>query len=199
MTPAPARAPTIRGASIVRRWNPLAFMRSLGGIVSARREKRIIMSSGRRNPPSPAMTNACHGSSHPASPRPAAVAATPAYMPRRERIMVRRLTRSATTPSPGASRVPPYCSAAATERRNGDPVWTSTYQPRIRFSISKPEEAVTSDPHWKRKLLTAKGARSPRLGLAPGFDPGSRSGSGLGPPSGRSSTPVPVSKAAPAG
>ena len=140
-------------------------------MVSATREKRIIMSSGRRNPPSPAITNACHGSSHPARPSPAAVPAISAYAVRRERSRVRRLTRSATTPSPGASRVPPYCSAATTARRNGEPVWTSTYQPRMRFSISKPDEVVTSEPHWKRKLRMRKGARSPRPGPPPARGP----------------------------
>ena len=75
-------------------------------MVSATREKRIIMSSGRRNPPSPAITNACHGSSHPARPSPAAVAAMSAYAARRERSRVRRLTRSATTPSPGREQGP---------------------------------------------------------------------------------------------
>ena len=108
-----------------------------------------------------------------------AAAAIAAYRPRRQRSIVRRLTRSATTPSPGASRVPPYWSAATTASRNGEPVWTSTYQPRIRFSISKPEEVVMSDPHWKRKLRMEKGARSPRPALVPApRDPDRTAGAG---------------------
>jgi hypothetical protein len=44
-------------------------------------------------------------------------------------------------------------------RRSTEPVWTMTYQPRMTVSISNASDARRSAGHWKRKLLTRKGAR----------------------------------------
>src|SRR3546814_17893670 len=41
---------------------------------------------------------------------------------------------------------------------NTDRVSTSTYQPRIRVSISKAHDVARSAGHWKRKLRTRNGA-----------------------------------------
>jgi hypothetical protein len=43
-----------------------------------------------------------------------------------------------------------------------DPVSTSTYQPRIRVSISKAQDVARSAGHWKRKLRTRNGPNAPK-------------------------------------
>ena len=58
--------------------------------------------------------------------------------------------RSATTPISGAISVPTNCSEPNTVSHSTEPVSTSTYQPRIRVSISKAHEVNMSAGHWKR-------------------------------------------------
>ena len=84
-------------------------------------------------------------------------------------------TRSPITPNIGEISVPMYCSAAKAVSQTTDPVSVSTYQPRIRVSISKAQDVARSAGHWKRKLRWRKGARmgSARrcsTGLAAGHD-----------------------------
>ena len=50
---------------------------------------------------------------------------------------------------------------------NAESVSTSTYQPRIKVSISKPQVDSTSADHWKRKLRIENEARMARQPLAP--------------------------------
>src|SRR3974390_2375060 len=67
--------------------------------------------------------------------------------------------RSPAMPSIGARRLPRYCSEANNESKTTEPVSTSTYQPRMRFSISMPQEVSKSAGHWKRKLRIRNGAK----------------------------------------
>ena len=63
-------------------------------------------------------------------------------------------------PNTGATNVPKYCSEPNNVSRNTEPVSTSTYQPRIKFSISVPQDVSMSAGYWKRKLRTWNGANS---------------------------------------
>ena len=58
--------------------------------------------------------------------------------------------RSPTTPSRGATSVPTNSRAPNSVRSRTEPVWTSTYQPRISVSISKAQEVSRSEGHWMR-------------------------------------------------
>src|SRR3990172_4575895 len=72
--------------------------------------------------------------------------------------MARPPSRSPSTPNIGAPSVPRKCSEPKTVSRSTEPVCTSTYQPRMTVSISNAHEVKRSAGHWKRKLLTRKGA-----------------------------------------
>jgi hypothetical protein len=52
--------------------------------------------------------------------------------------------RSPAMPNTGATNVPKYWSEPNRVSSNTDPVSTRTYQPRIRFSISVPQEVSRS-------------------------------------------------------
>jgi len=66
--------------------------------------------------------------------------------------------RSPATPTQGDKREPINRRAPKAVRSKTDPVVVKIYQPRIRASISKPQEASKSAGHWKRKLLIRKGS-----------------------------------------
>src|SRR5665213_1957428 len=68
--------------------------------------------------------------------------------------------RSPAMPITGANKVPIYWTEANAVSSTTEPVSTSTYQPRITFSISKPQEVSRSAGYWKRKLRTWNGASS---------------------------------------
>ena len=78
--------------------------------------------------------------------------------------------RSPAMPNSGAISVPMYCSDANTVSRRTEPVATRMYQPRMRFSISVPQEVSRSAGYWKRKLRTWNGANSDdrHIALTPG-------------------------------
>ena len=59
----------------------------------------------------------------------------------------RRPTLSATTPNIGEIKVPRNCRDPNAVNSNTEFVSTSTYQPRIRVSISKAQEVSKSDGH----------------------------------------------------
>src|SRR3954447_19320117 len=61
-------------------------------------------------------------------------------------------------PSTGATKVPKYCKDPNRVSSRTEPVATNTYQPRIRFSISVPQEVSRSAGYWNRKLRTWNGA-----------------------------------------
>src|SRR5580658_3600915 len=69
-------------------------------------------------------------------------------------------------PITGANSVPRYWIDAKAVSSTTDPVATRMYQPRITFSISKPQEVSRSAGHWKRKLRTRNGASSARAAIA---------------------------------
>src|SRR3954468_8500093 len=69
--------------------------------------------------------------------------------------------RSPITPNIGARSVPMNVSEAKIVSIATDCDSTSTYHPRIRFSISNANEVERSAGHWKRKLRTWKGASAP--------------------------------------
>src|SRR5579883_776238 len=68
--------------------------------------------------------------------------------------------RSPAMPNIGAARVPKYCSDANRVRSRTEPVSVRMYQPRIRFSISEPQDVSRSAGYWKRKLRIWNGANS---------------------------------------
>src|SRR5580698_3295140 len=78
-------------------------------------------------------------------------------------------SRSPAKPNMGAISVPTYCSEPYTVSSSTDPVAVRMYQPRIRFSISKPHEVSRSAGNWNRKLRTPNGARTSDRLLRPGW------------------------------
>jgi hypothetical protein len=73
-------------------------------------------------------------------------------------IILRLPHRSLATPNQGDKRVPINLREPKAVRSKTDPVVEKIYQPRIRASISKPQEVSKSAGHWKRKLLMRKGS-----------------------------------------
>ena len=152
----------MRAESMVMRDNPMAFIRMPLGTVSAIRALRITESDGRARPKISAIPSTMAGDS--ASARPSVInrAARVMNSARVEHSTARRPTWSATTPISGAISEPRNCSAPKAVSHSTDSVSTSTYQPRIKVSISKAQDVSRSAGHWNRKLLTRKGSSTPK-------------------------------------